>query len=912
MTAPSAGRERGEIKMSSVSDCILYHIRYSPKTHTYTGRAIEGVDVVTEDSVALMETQRAREALSMSEGYARFDKNQERLKKNEGTYATYESAKVIKGCIPLVTLEIERYLEIANNGGKGKTPVALSILSSFEPEKLAYMGLNSVFNGLGAQADVRKTTIFAGRMVHSEHVALKLQRERDRKIAERIGKQLASQGSSKNRSKAFRRLVEDQDIEIEDWPSDLLVKVGEPLVNAVLSALPDIFSLITVTTGRKATSSIIEVTEEGAKLLRDVREAAAWMRPVLTPMVVEPRPWESFNTGCYYDERLARTVPLMRTSQKDHRHLIKQAIGSGQMDFVLEALNAIQGTRWAINGPVLDAVQWAWENEVPVEGLPRRSRIPLPGKRDPDEWEAMTPKQRKGVKIVAAKVHVKNRAIDADVQLANGDLSTARELLDYECFYLPCNIDFRGRVYPVCHFNNQRSDHIKALFQFADGKPLGPNGGRWLAIHLANCGDVDKISKKPFEEREQWVLDNEEMIVAIAQDPKATVADWSQADAPFMFLAACIEYAAWRSSGYSEGFVSHLPIALDGSNSGLQHYSAALRSEEEARLVCLTDEPYPHDAYQTVANAANAMVKRDAEAGDLRAIRLLEMGGLNRSLAKRNVMTFAYSSEKFGFGQQQMTDTMGPLNDKVLRGEASSNPYELPVLDPKSKKHGEPDSGYQVSFYIASKVWDAVREVVTKASEGMTFFKKVAEALASEGKPVCWVTPLGLPVLHKYTEWDVKTVELFLFDRSVPIVEARLKDKVDPEERGVLKRVVANIRTGPKQRIDATRARNAMAPNVIHSMDASHLMLTVLSAKEEGIANFSLIHDSFGTHAGSTDRFFQIIREAFVDMYESYCPFEEVLEQAMVRIDDETKLPSLPAIGDWELREVLDATYAFA
>jgi DNA-directed RNA polymerase len=62
---------------------------------------------------------------------------------------------------------------------------------------------------------------------------------------------------------------------------------------------------------------------------------------------------------------------------------------------------------------------------------------------------------------------------------------------------------------------------------------------------------------------------------------------WLQADKPFMFLAAQLDYQAWANSGFSDDYVSHIAIALDGSNSGLQHYSAALRSDEGS-LVGLT------------------------------------------------------------------------------------------------------------------------------------------------------------------------------------------------------------------------------------------------------------------------------------------------------------------------------------
>ena len=91
-------------------------------------------------------------------------------------------------------------------------------------------------------------------------------------------------------------------------------------------------------------------------------------------------------------------------------------------------------------------------------------------------------------------------------------------------------------------------------------------------------------------------------------------------------------------------------------------------------------------------------------------------------------------------------------------------------------------------------------------------------------------------------------------------------------------------------------------------------MLTVLNAAEEDMMDFALIHDSFGVHAGRTQRFFEIIRESFVEMYENYCPFEEVMAYANDTLSEvgREKLPPLPTKGTMDLQVVLDADYAFA
>jgi DNA-directed RNA polymerase len=172
------------------------------------------------------------------------------------------------------------------------------------------------------------------------------------------------------------------------------------------------------------------------------------------------------------------------------------------------------------------------------------------------------------------------------------DIETAEELTAHDCFYTAMNLDWRGRVYGVPHFNFQRDDRVRALFLFADGEPIGAEGLNWLKVHIANCGDFDKISKRSFDERLWWVADNIEKIKANAEAP-LELRWWTEADKPFQFLAACKELTAALKEG--PAFVSRLPVSFDGSCSGLQHLSAMMRDEKTAPLVNLTAHKRPKD-----------------------------------------------------------------------------------------------------------------------------------------------------------------------------------------------------------------------------------------------------------------------------------------------------------------------------
>jgi DNA-directed RNA polymerase len=120
------------------------------------------------------------------------------------------------------------------------------------------------------------------------------------------------------------------------------------------------------------------------------------------------------------------------------------------------------------------------------------------------------------------------------------DVRTAEMLSQHDRFWTPVSCDWRGRVYPMSHFNFQRDDRVRALFLFADGAPIGTEGLYWLKVHLANCGDFEKISKRPLEERVAWVDQNMEMIQATATVPLQE-RKWTEADKPFLFLAVCME-----------------------------------------------------------------------------------------------------------------------------------------------------------------------------------------------------------------------------------------------------------------------------------------------------------------------------------------------------------------------------------
>ncbi|XP_075077008.1 DNA-directed RNA polymerase 3, chloroplastic-like [Nicotiana tabacum] len=179
-----------------------------------------------------------------------------------------------------------------------------------------------------------------------------------------------------------------------------------------------------------------------------------------------------------------------------------------------------------------------------------------------------------------------------------GCLWVARKLKDEEGFYCPHNLDFRGRAYPMHpHLNHLSSDLCRGILEFAEGRPLGKSGLRWLKIHLASlyAGGIENLC---YDARLAFVENHIDDILDSANNPLNGNRWWLNAEDPFQCLAACINLSEALKSSSSHTVISHLPIhqleflhpyilSSDGSCNGLQHYAALGRDSIRTSLQVL-------------------------------------------------------------------------------------------------------------------------------------------------------------------------------------------------------------------------------------------------------------------------------------------------------------------------------------
>jgi len=114
---------------------------------------------------------------------------------------------------------------------------------------------------------------------------------------------------------------------------------------------------------------------------------------------------------------------------------------------------------------------------------------------------------------------------------------------------------------------------------------------------------------------------------------------------------------------------------------------------------------------------------------------------------------------------------------------------------------------------------------------------------------------------------------------------------------------------GDQLSVHNTRHRSAFPPNFVHSLDSTHMLLTAIQCKKEGIT-YASVHDSYWTHPGTMDRMNEILREEFIGLYER--PILEELADSFQRRFPEIEFPPVPARGNLDLQLVRESKYFFA
>ena len=337
-------------------------------------------------------------------------------------------------------------------------------------------------------------------------------------------------------------------------------------------------------------------------------------------------------------------------------------------------------------------------------------------------------------------------------------------------------------------------------------------------------------------ERLSWTHNNTNLIAKVAIDPIGNRVEWEVADEPWQFLAACEEYYSVVIT--EERKTTGLFVATDATCSGLQILAGLARDRSTAQLVNVLPADRPQDAYKVVADVAKPNCP----------MHIREV--MDRKTVKRTVMTIPYNAKPYS--------NRSYIRDALLDKGIEIDKEDLTVT--------------------VQAVRDAMNVVVPGPMSVMKWIEdEVSKAVKRGAKELQWVTPSGFVVNQRIMKKQVARFELQLLGRCQ-----------------------ISVATDETNEVDINRHRAATAPNLIHSLDASLLHLSIDKFNKP----IALIHDSVLTQSVDMDELSAIIRETYMHLFAEHDYLNDFAQQ----IGAETEPP---IIGDLKPESVINSTYFF-
>lgn len=657
---------------------------------------------------------------------------------------------------------------------------------------------------------------------------------------------------------AYARVVGDY-VTLEGLSDIDMLQIGKFGVDACVQA--GLIELVKGT-GKSGKLYVFQFTPEIQEYLFsfDSTDVRGVVNIEASSMRCPPDTWTTLIDGGYITARRKSLRPLLSVSsmRRSVRRDVMEDFTAEKMPMVFKAGNYLQSIAYEVHTPTLEAISKLWFSGggvlgVPTKSMPAKPEFPFPedwdkGSATPEEMEVFTRWKLATSIYYTSMVKWGSRT---------REIATFLRRADYKGpLWFPVFTDSRGRWYYRGVPNPQGTDLSKAVLHFHEKKPLGKRGVFWLKVAIANGYGYDKVR---FHERAQWTDDNWKLIQTALEAPGDHPDVWGN-DSPWCMFSAAYELNQAYLSGDPESYCTGIPVHMDATCSGLQHFSAMLRDPVGGQYVNLFDVDFSgpkQDIYSRVATTALESIRQDCLSKDTDEAAIAQWWasqGIPRALAKKPVMTYCYSATLRG-----ATDFVG----EYLVAEGIKVPEHIGTI--------------QAAGYLGKKLFYGIAATVPSAEAAMRWLRAVASSKAN-GERMVWTTPSGFKVQHDYQDYN----EVRICVRSCGIKQVLMRDYTDGTRK-------ASMGT-------------AISPNFVHALDATHVTLTAGSMQDAGLSMVS-IHDSFGTHPSDVDAMHKIIREQFIKMYEV-----DVLSNFLWEVDG---LGAVPSRGNLDLSKVASSEFFF-
>lgn len=579
------------------------------------------------------------------------------------------------------------------------------------------------------------------------------------------------------------------------------------------------------------------------------------------PLLCPPEPWLGVNKGAYME----RNTPFLSGFDQLQHRILQNAQHLGKLDSAFKCLDQMGQTAWAINPDVLLVFNQVME-------LPN-GFLDIP----PKHCDESTKSKQEIIDIKGLRLNFETVNMLANTFDRNGDML-------YHCYVF----DFRGRVYPLSPLTHYGGDLTRSLFQFWYGQPLGVNGFYWVKYQLMSVFGNETDCEKFYNH-------NKEQILASASDPLHNHW-WMKADEPFSALSVCIEIQkilqfVQHGKGSIEEYICRLPIHQDGSCNGLQHYAALAADELGGKAVNLVPMDTKQDVYSTVKDIVEQKIIADVEnrlMGEDRDHAAFMLKILDRKLIKRPVMTTVYGVTLAGASRQILENIEDVVSDY------DENPTKRGLYDEVTIDRLR-QFNLRSTMYLARKILSSIDELFFNAKQMEKWLVENTRRILTSYNvktldylqlrtftSASLTSSLASKALNNWYKTPISYSPISWISASgFPVIQTYRKRQQPHSVTGALGSIMqlALNKTAP---MDRRKHELAIAPNFIHSLDASHMFMTCdacaeASAEAEPGSEcgtgpgagliFASIHDSYWTHPNHVEKLSRILRQTFVKLH---------------------------------------------
>ena len=283
---------------------------------------------------------------------------------------------------------------------------------------------------------------------------------------------------------------------------------------------------------------------------------------------------------------------------------------------------------------------------------------------------------------------------------------------------------------------------------------------------------------------------------------------------------------------------THLFVATDATCSGLQILAGMARDKSTAQMVNVIGSDKPQDAYKVIAEKSKPHIPER-----------LRMSW-DRKKCKRCVMTIPYNAKPFS-NRAYIREALKDDDIKIDKDELTQ---------------------------CVKAVRSAMEDVVPGPMKVMRWIEsEVSKSIKNGAKIIKWETPSGFIVVQKLMKHETKTIRTQLMGRTDIAI------------------------AGNEKGVDLKHHKNATAPNLIHSYDASLLHLSITEFGERPIAT---IHDSVLCLATDMKYLSTLVRKTYMHLFAENEPLRNFAREIKAETEP-------PIIGDLQPSEVIESTYFF-